>query len=170
MAYKFNVASLCLDPDTAPITLQDSTTYLQNGEGILKNHIWYPNLLDTIKTQQIFTDVEHQVLWFARILKKEDNWRMYAVNQRRGRCYWNHKVITIPSWVIDSPIVGMKAWYISHELAHAYDLQKSNHDDSFMSALKDICPKNHIHHELGYKPQAAKRNGISFAVNLLELP
>jgi predicted metal-dependent hydrolase len=111
---------------------------------------------------QIFQDVPEQVKFFARILRKEENYRIYAVNQRRGRCYYNVKVITIPTWVITSAHTnsGKKTWYIAHELAHAYDLTRSNHGAGFMEALKDICPKDAIHWELGYKPRNAAAAGI----------
>lgn len=89
-------------------------------------------------------------------------WKFYAVNQDRGRCYYRHKVITIPVWVIE--IRGTKlCWYFSHEMAHAYSYINGTNDvhgPHFMKWLKKICPANCIHHELDYKPRNAAAAGI----------
>lgn len=98
---------------------------------------------------------------YARTLIK-DGWKIYAVAQDRGRCYYRSKVITIPVWVIN--IGGTKlCWYFSHEMAHAYNFRAGtcdHHGPNFMEWLKKICPENAIHHELGYKPRNATAAGI----------
>jgi hypothetical protein len=91
-----------------------------------------------------------------------DGWKIYAVDQDRGRCYSRAKVITIPTWVIR--IGGTKlCWYFCHEMAHAYnyiDGTCDSHGPNFMLWLKQICPENCIEHELGYKPRNAAAAGI----------
>ena len=108
----------------------------------------------------IFRDVPESVKAHARILL-EKGWRIYAVNQTRGRCYggWK-KVITIPVWAIKDKRPNYKTWYISHELAHAFDNCQHNHGPEFMEWLKAICPTDCIHYELGYKPRNASAAGI----------
>jgi len=87
-------------------------------------------------------------------------WRFYPVNQKRGRCYYNDAVITIPMWVIRSPLEGKKIWYISHEIAHVYT-PRDNHGSKFMARLREICPKEFQHWEIGYKPRNAIAAGIT---------
>ena len=89
----------------------------------------------------------------------KDDWKIHPVAQTRGRCYFNAKLITIPTWAIDRSI-EYKSWYIAHELAHAYDKCKHMHGPEFMEWLKIICPKEFIHYELGYKPRNASAAGI----------
>lgn len=109
----------------------------------------------------IFQHVPESVKAHARILL-EKGWRIYTVNQSRGRCYggWK-KVITIPVWAIKRE-VGYKTWYIAHELAHAFDECIHNHGPEFMEWLKAICPEDCIHFELTYKPRNAASAGILF--------
>lgn len=89
-------------------------------------------------------------------------WKIYAVDQSRGRCYYSSKVITIPIWAIrKNP--GYFTWYVSHECAHAYSYINGTddiHGPNFMEWLKRICPENAIHYELGYKPRNAAAAGI----------
>lgn len=86
-------------------------------------------------------------------------WRFYVVDSKRGKCSTRHKVITVPAWAYRKG-QGYVIYYLAHEMAHAYDENKNNHKDAFMRWFKAICPIEFWHHELGYKPQAAKRNGI----------
>lgn len=106
---------------------------------------------------------------YARTLINE-GWRIFAVDQDRGRCYYREKVITIPVWVIK--IGGTKlCWYLCHEMAHAYNFKAKtcdHHGPNFMEWLKKICPENAIEHELGYKPRNAASAGIG-KVKFLEL-
>jgi hypothetical protein len=119
----------------------------------------------------LFRDVPESVKEYARKLR-DNGWKFYAVSQRRGRCYYHAKLITIPVWCISSKRgVGYKIWYISHELAHAMDECKHDHGPQFMEWLKKICPPEHIKWELGYKPRNATKAGIGVVSidKLLEL-
>ena len=112
--------------------------------------------------RELFLGVPESVKVYARTLR-DNGWRFYAVDQRRGYCLWAAKVITIPCWAILAQTIPYKTWYISHEIAHAIALQRDNcrgHGPDFMRALQEICPPDCIHHELGYKPRLAKAAGI----------
>lgn len=124
-----------------------------------------PYLISRDNLATLFANVPEHVKTYARTLRDRDGWKFYPVNQDRGRCYYQGKVITIPVWAIQKDMAGnhpgYKTWYISHEMAHAYDLARSNHGDPFMRLLKEICPPEFVHWELEYKPRNAARNGIS---------
>lgn len=109
----------------------------------------------------LFAEVPESVKLYARALK-DSGWKFYTVHQNRGMCYYNSRVITIPTWLFTNrrSSLSKKIWYISHELSHAYDECISNHGPTFMAWLKKICPEEHIHWELTYKPREAKRAGI----------
>lgn len=91
----------------------------------------------------------------------------YAVDQRRGICYYNDRVITIPMFVLKHPDrKNYVNWYVSHECAHAFNFIHSmgkpdGHGPAFMAELKKICPPASLHFETGYKPRNAKAAGIS---------
>ena len=90
----------------------------------------------------------------------------FAVNQSRGRAYYNRKgvrIVTIPKFVIDSDKPGYLTYYVAHELAHHYDDVTGGgvgHGETFMYWLKQLCPKEFQHYELGYKPKFARAAGI----------
>ena len=107
----------------------------------------------------LFRDVPKEVKEYAKELLAKD-WTIHPVRQDRGRCYARAKVITIPEFAINRG-VEFKTWYISHEIAHAYDKCIHNHGPEFMEWLKKICPENCIHFELGYKPRNAAAAGIT---------
>lgn len=88
------------------------------------------------------------------------HWRIYAVDQRNGRCYPSRAVITIPVWAIRRNLErpGYLVWYVAHELAHCFT--RDNHGPDFMAALRMICPEDYQHHEHGYKPRNAKAAGV----------
>lgn len=108
--------------------------------------------------------------------------RFYVVDSNCGRYYRMTKVITIPLWLWSSVQVsanlmryGVKddlknrvlyrAWYLSHEMAHAMNhVTHGNNDDvhgpKFMAELLRICPKEAAHFELSYKPKNALAAGI----------
>lgn len=119
-----------------------------------------PDLISVDHMPLLFKDVPEEIKNHARNLR-DQGWRFYTVRQRNGKCYrgWR-KVITIPVWVIDKKPLGYKIWYICHEMAHAYDNCLHNHGPEFMEWLKRLCPTEHIHYELGYKPRNAKAAGI----------
>ena len=117
----------------------------------------------------IFAGVPDSLKVSARALLN-DGWKIWAVRQSRGRCYFRAKVITIPVWVITDPRIGQKIWYIAHEMAHAYDECRHNHGPEFMEWLKKLCPPEHIHWELTYKPRNARSAGIgAFDPRILDL-
>ena len=87
-------------------------------------------------------------------------YEIFVVDQQRGRCYFSEKVITIPVWAFKHGKEYLD-WYLSHELAHAYAGPFAKHGPLFMKKLKEICPANAIHLELGYKPRNAAAAGIS---------
>lgn len=130
-----------------------------------KRH-FMPDSIERDLTINMFEGIPESVKAYARTAR-DSGWRFYVVDQSKGRCYGGEKVITIPKWVILWHITHpndinktKKTWYISHELAHAFEGCRDNHGDRFMSWLKQICPENCIHWELGYKPRNATRNGI----------
>ncbi len=91
----------------------------------------------------------------------------FAVNQCRGRAYWNRpgwgRVVTIPVHAIKTTKVGYLDYYVAHEMAHHYAHQDSGavgHCPRFMTWMKRLCPAEHIHYELGYIPRAAAAAGI----------
>lgn len=119
-----------------------------------------PDSIVPISLPQLFQNVPESVKQYARALLK-DGWRIYCVSQSRGRCYGRERVITIPLWATKRDRTFI-TWYISHELAHAYDRCLHNHGPQFMEWLKQICPADSIQHELGYKPRNARAAGIGF--------
>jgi len=80
--------------------------------------------------------------------------RVYLVNQCRGRAYLKKGFVTIPKW---AEVKGKDyfLWYVSHELSHMLGNTKY-HDFAFYKMFIQICPENLQHHELKYKPTAAK--------------
>lgn len=94
-----------------------------------------------------------------------DSLVIYAVDQDRGRAYFNKdgkRVITIPVWATKRGELHLE-WYCAHELAHhfnQYSGTNDNHGPEFMRWLKKLCPERSIHFELGYKPRNAASAGI----------
>ncbi len=86
-------------------------------------------------------------------------WNIYIVDQRRGYCDDRAKIITIPVFALNKTL-EYKIWYLCHEMAHAIAGCKYNHGPEFMKVLQDICPKDCIEFELGYKPRNARAAGI----------
>jgi hypothetical protein len=119
-----------------------------------------PNMISIPDMPRIFQGVPDSVRAHGKQLLSE-GWKIYAVKQKRGRCYYKGKagVITIPVWAINRAM-EYKTWYICHELAHAFDKTKSNHGPEFMRILQEICPANCVHFEIGYKPRNAIAAGI----------
>lgn len=128
--------------------------------------LWQPNcVVPGMGIKDIFTDIPESVKEYARE-KQREGWRYFVVEQNRGRCYHLHRVITIPLWVIRSTKPGKKIWYVSHELAHTYTYG-DKHGQRFMAKLREICPEDAQHWEIGYKPRAAIAAGISFSKDFL---
>lgn len=89
----------------------------------------------------------------------EQGWKIVVADQRRGHCFFGSKSLITPLWAWK---LGTQyySWYLSHEVAHACVGKGHNHDQIFMSKLKELCPTDALHFELGYKPRAAKKAGI----------
>jgi hypothetical protein len=132
-------------------------------KGLFSETYFTPNSINRDAMSRMFTGVSEQVKRVGREALS-NGWRFYAVDQTRGRCYYKHKVITIPAWVINqtnnkSKQIGYKDWYIAHELAHTF-ARGDNHGPLFMAQLKRICPKEYVHYEIEYKPRNANSAGI----------
>jgi len=124
-------------------------------------------------------NTEIRSLWLQRLaptvrdtlreLVQEYGWQVYTVDQQRGRCYYNTRVITIPTWAVKQEVThpGYSTWYTAHEMSHCYE-PHDGHGDKFMAKLIQLCPDSCIHYELGYKPRNAARAGIG-QVNLLDI-
>lgn len=108
---------------------------------------------------ELFKNVPDTLKIVAKDLLSNE-WDIYVVDHNRGRCYYDTKTITIPAWAITKRDIGYKIYYIAHEFAHAFT-RGDNHGSKFMSKLKQLCPLEYVHHELDYKPRAAKAAGIS---------
>lgn len=102
-----------------------------------------------------------------RILEAQ-GWVFYVVDQTRGRCYYQPRIITIPLWATKKSKDYLD-WYVSHEIAHTY-ARGDNHGQKFMSELKRLCPEDSIHYEITYKPRNAIAAGISHKISALESP
>jgi hypothetical protein len=122
-------------------------------------HFLIPKKVDYVKTAEISGYLyQFQQTYWTQL--RDNGWCFYAVNQRRGMCYYDSKVITIPVWVF-AKATSMIVWYISHEMAHAFnDRRNQSHGIEFMRWLQLICPSDCIHHELSYKPRLACAAGI----------
>lgn len=126
-----------------------------NGPNFLRT----PHNLIPIKLQELFLDVPETVKEHARLLLREQ-WTFFLVAQRRGRCYYGERKITIPQWAYKKG-GEYRTYYIAHEMAHAYDKARSGHGMEFMVCFKRICPPELWHHELDYKPRNATAAGIT---------
>lgn len=110
--------------------------------------------------RNLFADCPESVKTYARTLR-DNEWRFHVVDQDTGWCRAYDRTIVIPAWLWKpTKTADYRVWYISHELAHAFDECKHNHGPEFMSWLKEICPANMVHHELGYKPRLAAQAEI----------
>lgn len=133
-----------------------------NPEDIPSSAPFMPRKIWPEGARYIFSSSPSSVREYGRTLIR-DNWRIFAVNQSRGYCYFRRKVITIPSLVINKG-GGELCWYISHEMSHAFSYisgYQDNHGPHFMQWLKEICPPEYWHFETSYKPRNAKAAGIS---------
>lgn len=87
-------------------------------------------------------------------------WEFFIVSQRRGRCYYRAKIITIPLWALLSSRPNYWIYYLAHEMAHTP--MNTDHNAAFMREFQRICPKNLWFYETEYKPRNAAAAGISF--------
>lgn len=122
-----------------------------------------------VKPHKRVVEMDLHALTLAREIVGEANvdpspiehWRMFVCNQNRGNTNFRQKYIVIPYflWGKRAPDSFVK-YYISHELAHAF-VGESGHGSQFMEWLKTICPSHCLHYEASYKPNNAKKAGIS---------
>jgi hypothetical protein len=101
---------------------------------------------------------------YERLLLDE-GWEFYVVEQSRGRCYFNARVITIPIWTFSKPDPEYRIYYVAHEMAHALTPRNAEtrgdyHGPLFMHQFKEVCPKHLWHYEVEYKPRHAVAAGI----------
>lgn len=132
-----------------------------NSDSWLFNQPFKPNMIDPATSRAVFKGVNEILPFYARQLI-EVGWNLYGTTQGCGRCYYNSRVITYPSWILDKSI-DFREWYLAHEMAHAYNWingTEDNHGPVFMYFLKVICPAYAVYHELGYKPRNAAAAGI----------
>lgn len=92
----------------------------------------------------------------------KNGWQFRAVDQTRGRCYYNIKTITIPLWVLHKQtararLPGFIYWYVAHELAHVLAGFSAQHGPDFQKTLISICPAQYMLYETSYKPQHASK-------------
>lgn len=115
--------------------------------------------------KSLFIGMSERTKFHGKQLIQDAGWKFFVVNQTRGRCYFRRKVITIPAWVVSTKGVDYKEWYITHEMAHAYqwldDKYCDSHGPKFMTMLMSLCPPESVHYELGYKPRNAAAAGIT---------
>lgn len=93
-------------------------------------------------------------------------WQLFVVNQKRGQCYDKQKWITIPLWAVLDKEPGYWVYYTAHEMAHtgickSYKYGIDVHGPEFQERLKQLCPIEYVHYELGYKNVQATQAGIS---------
>lgn len=146
-----------------------------------------PKAINRPLMNQLFTGCTDDVKAVGKRLLAT-GWRFYVVDQKRGRCYYAERVITVPAWIFDpSHVCGTvvyggfmtrdefkphhmalyKQWYLCHEIAHAlhftsghWSRKHAPHGDEFMMHLKQVCPIDSLIFEVSYNPRAAQRNGI----------
>ena len=83
---------------------------------------------------------------------------VYEVNQTRGRAYFKHNFITVPSWCFERGKQYVD-YYLSHELAHILAGRDANHGPEFQEWLQLLTDYPHFEHD--YKPRLAAAAGIS---------
>lgn len=106
---------------------------------------------------------------------KDLGWRFYVVDQTRGFCRPNGKIITIPLWCVKRAITKASkdrlVQYIIHECAHAFDYINGNrelgHGEAFMKTLMSICPRELLVYEMTYKPKNLVKAGAVFCPDSL---
>jgi hypothetical protein len=119
-----------------------------------------PANIDNNKTMGLLLSLVDTPLCNSMNELLKQGWQIFVVSQSRGRCYYGPKYITIPAWALKRKEHNYWLWYVAHEFAHAYTAG-DNHGQRFMRKLKEICPTDCVHFELGYKPQNATIAGIS---------
>lgn len=124
-----------------------------------------PANIEYSKTLSLEVAIADFPILYARYNElKAEGWKLFVVNQYRGRCYPYKKWITIPLWCLD---IAESKWiqYVAHEFAHTKPHTRipgtDDHGPAFMEEMKRLCPQEYWHHELSYKPKQASYAGIS---------
>lgn len=121
-----------------------------------------PKLIDPLFTIQLMAYISEEQNTCQKYANEllANGWNIYAVNQKRGRCYEYAATITIPVWAVKRGTDYLN-YYLSHELAHAKAGCKNDHNSIFMQAFKSICEEKNWHYEIPYKGYTAILNGIA---------
>ena len=124
-----------------------------------------PRKIDEFKTLGMIAALKDFPVLQARYEELVKNgWIVYVVNQNRGMCNYTHKCITVPLWAIDKGKGhGYWVYYIAHEFSHTdtFTHYEQSHGPKFQARLKELCPIEYIHYELGYKAVQASKAGIT---------
>jgi len=127
---------------------------------------WKPNSINYMLTMRLTCGelVDQSLKGYWNELRTR-GWRFYVVDQGAGRCYYGHRVITIPLRVIPEKTakIGYFTYYLAHEMAHVFAGHGAKHGQVFMDWLKKICPKEYWHYELEYKARNAAHAGIDYS-------
>lgn len=72
-----------------------------------------PHKVNWMKTRELRSMV-------AELGLNPRGWTWFAVDQKRGRCYYEKKWFTIPEWVWTRELTkpGYVRWYVCHEYSH----------------------------------------------------
>lgn len=125
--------------------------------------------IDTNRTYYLNETTHYYDLRIERYMRElqAQGWQFYVANQTHGWCCASTKQIIIPVFATGGKNRSFNTWYLAHEMAHAYDMCKSNHGAPFMAQLMRICPAEYQHHEYGYKPQLAMAAGLHIPHEML---
>jgi predicted metal-dependent hydrolase len=119
-----------------------------------------PRKIDHALSKKVYANIPSGMqTYYDELLA--NGWSFYAVNMCKwsGLCY-SAGVITISTRTLTDTCDSIRLWVLAHEMSHAYAGHDNKHNVIFMQWLKRICPAEHIHHELAYKPRNAAMAGI----------
>jgi hypothetical protein len=104
---------------------------------------------------------EDKPIWHVFYDLLEEGWHIEVRHGlKRGVCYEDRKLITLPYWLFGKADPEYCIYYLAHEMAHATAGCKANHGPVFMKELERLCPRHLLHYELEYKPRNAMAAGI----------
>lgn len=93
-----------------------------------------------------------------------EDWTILITEQTCGWCSSGQRVVTFPTFIFKRSL-EYQAWYFAHEFSHALVGVNYKHGPVFMAKLIEICPKESLWHETGYKARNAIAAGISHIRN-----
>lgn len=114
-----------------------------------------PRKIDWTKTAEL----RLMSMWYKNRIH---GYQIYAVNQSRGRCRYDHKYVTVPTWAWYQGY-DYVTYYLAHEVSHMVAKEEHGcvgHGPDFYEVFKRLCPKHLQHYEYGYKPRLAQAAGI----------